>query len=137
MNETGALGYFKYAMYILGIALGLLAVFYPTQIGLYAGYVLLVVALAAAVIFPVIYTISHPKEAIYTILGFVAIAVIFAISYAIADGEVVMGIKEGVMVQAADESTSKLVGAGLNTFIALLFIAAIALIWTELSSFFR
>ena len=137
MSEPGFLKIFKYGMYILGILLAIIAMIFPTQFGILATEILLVVALLAAILFPTYYAIRHPREALYTFIGIIALAVIFLVGYLIADDSVVMGLQEGVSVIKADATTSKLVSAGLNTFIALFFIAVIGLISTEVMSFFR
>ncbi len=55
------------------------------DIGLYVFYVLLFIAVAAAVIFPLMNSIKEPKALIRTGIGVAAILVLFGISYGLSD----------------------------------------------------
>ena len=58
------------------------------DIGLYVFYVLLFIAVAAAMIFPLMNSIKEPKALIRTGIGVAAILVLFGISYGLSDSDV-------------------------------------------------
>jgi hypothetical protein len=97
--------------------------------GLYSFYVLLLIAVVVALIFPVITSLSNPRSLIgsgVAILGFV---VLFALSYAVSDAAISnAGISAGL-----GESEVKLIGAGLIMFYIVLALAVLALIYSEIS----
>lgn len=99
------------------------------DVGLYIGYTLLIVAVLAAVVLPLIKAVQSPGELIKSLYGVVAIVVIFGIAYAISSSSVrpnwaVVGIGEG---------TSKMIGAGLITFYIVVVIAFAGLIFSEIN----
>ncbi len=57
------------------------------DIGLYIFYVLLFIAVAAAVIFPLLNSIKEPAALIRTGIGIAAILVLFGISYGLSDSD--------------------------------------------------
>ena len=100
------------------------------DIGLYFMYTLLILAaIAAFIVFPVMRAIDAPMVFLKSLYGIGALVVLFVISYAISSSKVlpqwgVLGISEG---------TSKLVGAGLIMFYITAIIAVIALIFSEIN----
>src|SRR5690606_7374461 len=97
------------------------------DVGLYFGYTLLIVAVIAAVVLPLIKAIQSPGDLVRSLYGVVALIVVFGIAYAISDSSVrttwaVMGISEGM---------SKMIGAGLITFYIVVVIAFLGLIFSE------
>jgi hypothetical protein len=101
--------------------------------GLYTFYALLLIAVASAVIFPLVNSIKEPATLIKTGLGVAGIVVLFVISYALSGSEVnVRAAAAGVT-----ESGSKLIGAGLIMFYITLVLSILALIYSEISKAFR
>ena len=120
---------------MVAIVLAFLAIIYPTTIGLPATYVLMALAILAAIIFPVIYLVQHPKEGLRTFIGVAAIAVVVLICWAIADDAAVYGTVAGERDQLlADSDTAKLVGGGVFALLAALGIAVVALVVAEVKS---
>ncbi len=103
------------------------------DVGLYFGYTLLIVAVLAAVILPLIKAVQSPGDLIKSLYGVVALVVVFGIAYAVSGSSVrttwaVMGVGEGM---------SRMIGAGLLTFYIVLVIAFIGLIFSEISKVFK
>ena len=103
------------------------------DIGLYIFYVLLFIAVAAAVIFPLLNSIKEPKALIRTGVGLAAILVLFGISYGLSDS----ALSRSAMSFGFTESTVKLIGAGLIMFYIVLILAILALIYSEISKAFK
>lgn len=99
------------------------------DIGLYVFYVLLFIAIAAAVIFPLIHSIKNPSTLGKSAIGIGVIVVLFVISYALSGSEV------NIRTAAAgiSGSTSKLIGAGLIMFYITLIGSILVLIYSEIS----
>lgn len=103
------------------------------DIGLYVAYGLLIIAIIAAVVLPIVNSFSHPKSLIKSGIGIVAIIVLFVICYLIAGNDVTakyttLGVGEG---------TSKFVGGALITMYVLFILAIVGIIVTELNKAIR
>ncbi len=103
------------------------------DIGLYLLYALLIIALAAAIIFPIVHLLKDPKALVKTGIGIGIIVVVFGLSYALADSAV--SLKAAAL--GVTESSSKLIGAGLNMFFIVLGLAALSLLYSEISKAFK
>lgn len=99
------------------------------DVGLYIGYTLLIVAVLAAVVLPLVKAVQSPAELIKSLYGVVAILVVFGIAYAVSSSEV----RPNWVVMGVGEGTSKLIGAGLLTFYIVLVIAFVGLIFSEIN----
>lgn len=99
------------------------------DVGLYFGYTLLIVAVVAAIVLPLIKAVQSPDTFLKSLYGVVAILVIFVISYAISDSSV----KPTWLVMGIGEGTSKLIGAGLITFYVVVVVAFLGLIFSEIN----
>ncbi len=101
------------------------------DIFLYLSYFLVIVAVLAAVVLPLIKSLDHPQSLIKVAGGIVVLLVIFGISYALSSGE--------LTAEFPDITTtgSKLIGATLVSMYILLFVAIIGIAVTEVSKFFR
>ena len=83
---------------------------------LYIGYFLVVVAVIAAVVLPLIKSFDNPRSFLTMGAGLAALVVIFLISYALSDNEVLPSFaREGV-----GASGSKLIGAAIISMYMLL-----------------
>jgi len=97
-------------------------------------YVLLGIAALAAIVFPLINMAQNPKSAKNALIGVVALAVVFALGYAMAGSEESYTI-DGVLL--ADASTSKLSEAGLIAFYLMGAAAIVAVIYAEVSKMLK
>lgn len=97
--------------------------------GLYALYVLLAVAVAAAIIFPIITSLSNPKSLMRSGVAVVGFLVLFGIGYALSDSV----ISNAAIAAGLDESSVRMIGAGLITFYIVFILAVLALVFSEIS----
>lgn len=89
--------------------------------GLYFGYFLFFVALAALIVLPLINALKAPKELVRSGAGILLLVVIFAVSYGVSGDEVT--IKAAALGTTAQ--SSKMIGAGL-IMLYIVFVAAVA-----------
>lgn len=99
------------------------------DIGLYVGYGLLLIALGAAVVLPLINALKSPKDLVKSLMGLGVLVVIFLVSYGIAGSEVTAKY----IAQGVGEGSSKLIGAGLIMFYVVFFIAALGIVFSEIN----
>lgn len=99
------------------------------DIGLYVSYGLLIIAILAAIILPLINSLSNPKSLLKTGAGVIGIVVLFLICYLIADS----GVNGKYMTLGVTEGTSKFVGGALLTMYVLFIVAIVGIIITELN----
>lgn len=104
-----------------------------TNYGINITYILLGIAVLAAVGSSIMNLISNTKAAVITLIGIVALAVIAFIASSLASNEVTpLYEKLGI-----DTSTSGTVGTGLYTFYILAILTIAAVIYTEVSKIFK
>ena len=102
--------------------------------GLYAAYILLGIAILAAILMPLIQSFSNPRALLGALVGVVAIAVLFFIGYSIAGNEVVpLYIKNNV----TSAVTSKMIGGALITMYILILLALVSIVVTEITKIFN
>ncbi|HYI76411.1 MAG TPA: hypothetical protein VEW65_02260 [Chryseolinea sp.] len=99
------------------------------DIGLYIFYALLFIAVAAAVIFPLINSIKEPSALIRTGIVLAIILVLFGISYGLSGST----LSRNAIAFGLSEGTVKLISAGLIMFYIVLILAILALIFSEIS----
>jgi hypothetical protein len=99
------------------------------DIGLYVLYGLLAIAVAAAIIFPLVNSLQNPKGLIRSAIGVVIILVLFGIGYALSDDT----LSRTAVSAGMTASSVKLIGAGLIMFYIVLVGAVLALIYSEIS----
>lgn len=97
------------------------------DIGLYAGYILIILCALAALIIPLIQSLGDPKSLVKSLIGLAALVVIFLVSYALAGSE----------APGVTATTSKLVGAGIITMYVLFGAALVGIVYTELSKLIK
>ena len=100
------------------------------DIGFYTFYALLVIAVASAVIFPIVQAIGSPRSLVKSAISIGVIAVLFGVAYAVSGSDVSLK----AMAFGIDESSSKLIGAGLIMFYIVLILAVIAIIYSEINT---
>ncbi|MBL7855836.1 MAG: hypothetical protein JNL17_15660 [Cyclobacteriaceae bacterium] len=99
------------------------------DIGLYLAYTVLIVAVAAAIVLPLLNALKHPKTLIGSLMGIGALVVLFVICYAISDSSV----SPTARALGIDESSSKLIGAGLYTFYAVFIVSIVGMVYSEVN----
>ncbi|MBN8649844.1 MAG: hypothetical protein J0L67_00345 [Cytophagales bacterium] len=99
------------------------------DIGLYIMYIFFFVAVGAAIVLPLINAIKSPAGLGKSLAGVAVLVVIFLISYALADGSVTARYT----LMGVDESSSKLIGAGLILFYIVFVAAIIGVIFSEIN----
>ncbi len=97
--------------------------------GLYVGYALFLIALAAAVVLPLITALKSPKDLLKSLMGLGALVVIFLISFGLSGSEVTAKY----IAQGVGEGSSKLIGAGLTMFYIVFFIAVLGIVFSEIN----
>jgi hypothetical protein len=97
--------------------------------GLYIAYVLFGVALITAIVLPLVNSLRNPNTLIKTGISVAILLVVFAISYGLADDKV----NSIAAAYGQDGSSVRLVGAGLIMFYIVFILAAIGLIYSEVS----
>jgi hypothetical protein len=103
------------------------------DLGLYAFYALLGIAVVAAIVFPILNAIKSPKALIKSLISLGAVLVLFGVAYALSSSEV--SPKNASL--GIDGTNSKLIGAGLIMFYISLGLAALALLYSEISKAVR
>ncbi|EMR00903.1 hypothetical protein [Cesiribacter andamanensis] len=98
---------------------------------LYLGYFLVIFALAAAVILPLIKSLDNPKGLLKVAAGIVLLLVIFGIAYALSSGDMAARYPD------LTENGSKMIGAAIVTMYILIITAVLSIAVTEVSKFFR
>jgi hypothetical protein len=98
---------------------------------LYLSDILVVVAVVAAVVLPLIKSLDDPKSLLKSALAFIGLVVLFFIAYSISDGEVIPKF-------AADpvnltEGMSKFIGGTLIMTYVLTIVALAGIVITEIS----
>ncbi len=111
---------FKFILYIAAAALciGVAVAVYGTDdgaagganVGLIATYVLSGIAIAGAIIFPIVYLIQHPKQLVRAAIGLGIVAVLYLVSWAISGNEITIAYEK---VSFTSASMSKIIGGGL------------------------
>jgi hypothetical protein len=99
------------------------------DLGLYVFYVLLFIAVAAAVIFPILNSLKEPAALIRSGIGIAVILVLFGISYGLSDST----LSRNAITFGLSEGNVKLISAGLIMFYIVLILAILALIYSEIS----
>lgn len=122
---------------LLGISALLGVLFYfgavDTELLMTWCYILMALATASAVVFPIIAMTKDPKAAKSALIGVGALVVVFGISYALAGDE--MTPKYAKFISTSEES--KLVSTGLVAFYILAITAIVATISSAFMKIFK
>ncbi|MEO0331541.1 MAG: hypothetical protein AAF223_07630 [Bacteroidota bacterium] len=102
--------------------------------GLIAAYALVGVALVAAIVLPIIQSISDPKSLLGTVVGLVIIAVIFFIGFSMASDEVTNVYMNNKVTEG---TTSKMIGGAIMTMYIMVIIALVGIVITEVTKVFK
>ena len=113
------------------------------DLGLYASYVLIGIAIAAALIMNFANALKDPKTLVKGAAGIVLLVVIFFIGYSIAPAEfgksTAMAFESAKIDPTAESAnnTYKLVGGAMTTTLILIVIAVVGLIYSSVSRIVR
>ncbi|PIB36143.1 hypothetical protein BFP72_12430 [Reichenbachiella sp. 5M10] len=99
------------------------------DVALYVSYTLTILAGLAAIVFPIINSVSDPKSMVKAGAGLLALVVIFLISWAISGNEVRASYEEFEI----GATLSKFIGGLLTMTYALTVIALGGIVYTEVS----
>jgi hypothetical protein len=99
------------------------------DIGIYAMYVFLGIALVAAVVLPLISAIKSPAGLLKSLAGVGALVVLFLISFALSGSEVTTKAKAAGITEAS----SKMIGAGLTLFYIVFIGTVIGVVYSEIN----
>ncbi|SDJ77900.1 hypothetical protein SAMN05421823_10192 [Catalinimonas alkaloidigena] len=108
-----------------------------TDIGLYIAYILIGLCIAAALILPLINSLSDPKSLLKVGAGVIALVAVFFIGYALSGTDLTRLATQVVSDQGLSEGTIKMVGGALITMYMLLALAVISIVFTEIVGIFK
>jgi hypothetical protein len=111
-------------------------VYYKMDVALVWGYILLIISGLTAVIFPIAYTIVHPANLIRSLLILIGIAVLIGGAYLLSSGETL----EIIGYTGTDNSNPgvlKLIDTGLIFSYFVLGLTLIAILYAEISNYFK
>lgn len=97
--------------------------------GLYVGYGLLLIAVGAALVLPLMNALKSPKDLMKSLMGLGALLVVFLVSYGLSGSEVTAKY----IAQGVGEGSSKLIGAGLTMFYIVFIVALIGIVYSEIN----
>jgi len=92
---------------------------------------MVIIGFVLAVLSFVMSLVINPGSIKGVIIGLVAIGVIFGLSYVLADGTVLPSYKN------VDESTSKIVSTGLNSFYIIGLLAVLSVVYSGVARIFK
>jgi len=99
-------------------------------------YILAGIAVFFAIIFPIFQMIKNPKAAVKGLLGFLVVAVVVFVAYAVSSGEK-LGITNPELMQYDVPGTLKYAGTLLNSVYFLAGLAILSMIFSEVSKMFK
>jgi hypothetical protein len=97
--------------------------------GMWIFYLLLAVSVATAVIMPLLHAVKTPGTFKKSLIGIGALVVVFGVSYTLSGSSVTA--QQAAM--GIDESSSKLIGAGLTMFYLTLLGSVVGIVYAEIS----
>lgn len=91
-----------------------------------AAFILLILAVAAAIILPLINSFGNPRTLLKSAIGIAVLAIIFLIGWSLSPGEPDPQYN-------VTEATSKAIGGALTTMYILFGIAVVGIIFSEIN----
>jgi hypothetical protein len=111
-------------------------VYYKMDIALIWGYILLVIAAITALVFPVVYAIVHPANMVRSLLVLLGVAVLIGVSYLLSSGETLYIIGY-TGTDNSNPGVLKLIDTGLIFNYFVLGLALLAIVYAEVSNYFK
>lgn len=102
--------------------------------GITITFILSIISIAAAVIFPVVYMISHPKSAMRALVGVVLMIVVFGLGYALSGDEITVAYEK---VGFDSAGASKLVGGSLKMMYIMIAAVLAVTVFSEVRKLFK
>ena len=99
------------------------------SIGIILAYLLLILSVVLIIFFFIRQLIDNPKKTLGSLMGFAVIIIAFLIAWAASSGEVTL--------DKVSESTSKLIGGSLGLLYIMGITAVLAIVVTEVWSYFK
>jgi hypothetical protein len=99
------------------------------DIGLYAGYLVFLVAAVSAIVLPLINAVKQPSGLLRSFIGVGIMLVLFGVAYALSGSD----LSTTAVAMGITETGSKMIGAGLILFYITLIVALLGLIYSEVS----
>lgn len=99
------------------------------DIGLYIMFAFFTVAVVSAIVLPLINAIKSPAGLGKSLIGIAVLVVVFLIAYVLADGSV----NQRYVLAGVNESSSKLIGAGLTMFYIVFVGAIVGVVFSEIN----
>ena len=113
------------------------------DLGLWAAYILLGVAAAAAILMNLFNSVKNPKSLVKSGIGIVVLVVIFFIGYSMAPAEIDAVSQKAFNANNIDPTASgtvttyRLIGGAMTTTLVLIVIAVVGLIYSSIARVFR
>lgn len=103
---------------------------FVANFGLWLAYILVIIGVLLAIIFPIISSIGEPQKMVKSAIGVGVLLVVFGLGYALSGSELTAKyIESGVDT----EGLSKAIGGVLTMVYILMAIAAAGIVYTELN----
>jgi len=99
------------------------------SVGLTLAVVLMIISIVSIIVVSVVGIFTRGRQNLRTLVGFALLIIVFIISYMLADGSMTLN--------KVSETTSKLISAGLGLMSVTFVIAILAIVFTEVWSFFK
>lgn len=100
----------------------------------YVAYIAFGISALFAILFPIIQTVSNPKDAVKSLIGLVFVVALGFVAYAISDNSFT---PDQLDKMETTVETSRLVGAGLIYTYFVFVLAVGAIIYASISSIFK
>ena len=100
------------------------------DVGISAAITGVIIALAGAIVLPIINSFDNPKVLLQSVAIFAIFGVLFAIVYSLANDEITASY---ISYNVTDPSESKMIGGALNMFYLLFVIALVGIVITEVN----
>ncbi|KYG78852.1 hypothetical protein [Roseivirga echinicomitans] len=113
------------------------------DLGLYASYILLIVATVAAIVMNLVNSFGNPKSLVKSGIGIVVLGLIFFIGYSMAPAEIDLVSQKAFEANKIDPSaastltTYRLIGGAMTTTLVLLVVAVVGLVYSSIARVVR
>ena len=105
--------------------------------GLYLSYILIAICIGAAIVLPLINSVSDPRSLLKIGAGVLALLVIIFVGYALSGTEVTQIGADAMRTQNLGDNAVKWISGGLIAMYILLVLAVLSIVFTEISGIFR